>query len=113
MTLKPGDLDEMVLALSQANRRFSSVQPLLAADQKSPMNVLGIIPARYASTRFPGKPVRGFTRKDCHPASDDALATPVRWQQPLRAIAGKPVRPEFFLKKAQLFSFYLEGSHGR
>ncbi len=36
---------------------FSSVQSAPEAARKSPMNVIGIIPARYASTRFPGKPL--------------------------------------------------------
>ncbi len=36
---------------------FSSVQSATAAVKKSGMKVLGIIPARYASTRFPGKPL--------------------------------------------------------
>jgi len=36
---------------------FSSVQFATAAGKKSAMKVIGIIPARYASTRFPGKPL--------------------------------------------------------
>jgi 3-deoxy-manno-octulosonate cytidylyltransferase (CMP-KDO synthetase) len=37
--------------------RFSSVQFCLPAAKYSAMKVVGIIPARYASTRFPGKPL--------------------------------------------------------
>src|ERR1035441_5038100 len=36
---------------------FSSVQSVSAAGKDGAMKVLGIIPARYASTRFPGKPL--------------------------------------------------------
>jgi 3-deoxy-manno-octulosonate cytidylyltransferase (CMP-KDO synthetase) len=37
--------------------RFSSVQFATAAGKRSGMKVIGIIPARYGSTRFPGKPL--------------------------------------------------------
>lgn len=57
-----------------------------------------------------GRPVRGFTRKDCQPVSGDGLAAPVRWTKPLSTLKGKPVRLEFFLKNARLFSFELLGS---
>ncbi|NOS70530.1 MAG: hypothetical protein HOP33_11440 [Verrucomicrobia bacterium] len=53
------------------------------------------------------RPVRGFTRKDCQPVSGNALASPVRWKNPLATLNGKPVRMEFFLKNARLFSFEL------
>lgn len=59
-----------------------------------------------------GRPLRGFTRQDCHPVSGDAVAAPVRWEKPLGALAGKPVRLEFFLKNARLFAFDL-ASPGR
>lgn len=54
-----------------------------------------------------GKPLRGFTRKDCRPVSGDVLAAPVQWKKPLRALAGKPVRLEFRLKNARVFAFDL------
>jgi hypothetical protein len=57
-----------------------------------------------------GKPLPGFTRKDCQPVSGDGLAASVRWQKPLASLNGKPVRMEFFLKKARLFAFELLGS---
>jgi len=55
-----------------------------------------------------GRPLRGFTRAGCPPVSGDALAAPVRWKKPLSALAGQPVRLEFLLKNARLFSFDLE-----
>ena len=36
---------------------FSSVQFAAATGKKGAMKVIGIIPARYGSTRFPGKPL--------------------------------------------------------
>ncbi len=56
-----------------------------------------------------GKPLRGFTRKDCPPVSGDSLAAPVRWKKSLATLNGKPLRMEFFLKNARLFSFDLMG----
>jgi len=41
----------------QQGFHFSAVQSVSGAGKKSAMKVLGIIPARYASTRFPGKPL--------------------------------------------------------
>ena len=41
----------------QQRFHFSAVQSVSGAGKKSAMKVLGIIPARYASTRFPGKPL--------------------------------------------------------
>jgi 3-deoxy-manno-octulosonate cytidylyltransferase (CMP-KDO synthetase) len=38
-------------------RCFSSVQFTAVAGKRSGMKVIGIIPARYGSTRFPGKPL--------------------------------------------------------
>lgn len=56
------------------------------------------------------RPMRGFTRKDCHPVSGAGLAVPVRWKKSLTALKGTPVRLEFFLTNARLFAFELVGS---
>ena len=54
-----------------------------------------------------GKPLRGFTRKDCQPISGDSFTAPVRWKKSLSNLQGKSVRLEFFLKDARLYSFEL------
>jgi len=55
-----------------------------------------------------GKPLHGFTRKDCLPVSGDTLSAPVRWRnKSLSAVKGKPVHMVFFLENARLFSFDL------
>jgi 3-deoxy-manno-octulosonate cytidylyltransferase (CMP-KDO synthetase) len=43
--------------------RFSSVQFTAVAGKRSGVKVIGIIPARYGSTRFPGKPLALIARK--------------------------------------------------
>jgi 3-deoxy-manno-octulosonate cytidylyltransferase (CMP-KDO synthetase) len=45
----------------QINARLASAWPTVA--KLNPVNVLGIIPARYASTRFPGKPLAPIAGK--------------------------------------------------
>lgn len=57
-----------------------------------------------------GKPLRGFTRKDCQLVSGDGLAVPVSWMNSLSTLKGKTVRLEFFLKHSRLFEFELLGS---
>lgn len=57
-----------------------------------------------------GKPLRGFTRKDCRRITGDSLSAAVQWKKPVRELRGRPVRLEFFLKNAQLFAFDLH--HG-
>lgn len=54
-----------------------------------------------------GKPLRGFTRKDCRAVTGDSIAAPVRWKKPLSSLRGKPVRLEFFLRHARLYAFDL------
>src|ERR1017187_7172880 len=41
----------------QQRFHFSAVQSVSGAGKRSAMKVIGIIPARYSSTRFPGKPL--------------------------------------------------------
>lgn len=61
-----------------------------------------------------GKPVRGFTRKDCRRITGDSLSAAVQWKKPLRELQGRPVRLEFFLRNARLFAFDLhDGKSGR
>lgn len=59
-----------------------------------------------------GKPLRGFSRKDCRPVTGDSLAGPVRWKRPLSSLRGKPVRLEFFLKAARLYALDLRRDAG-
>jgi len=54
-----------------------------------------------------GQPISGFSKTDCKPVTVDALDAPLRWSRPLRELAGKPVRLEFTLTSARLFSFDL------
>ena len=54
-----------------------------------------------------GKPIKGFSFADCKPITSDSICAPVRWKQPLSAIAGKPVTLEFKLLNAHLYGFEL------
>ena len=60
-----------------------------------------------------GKPLRGFGRDDCRKISGGALAAPVQWRRPLGTLKGKPVRLEFHLQNARLYSFDLLGDPGK
>ena len=62
----------------------------------------GVVRAQVADRE--GKPVPGFTFADFTPINRDALAAPLRWKKPLSALAGKPVRLEFTLRRARLFA---------
>ena len=55
--IAPSALEEFCPAPGETLFDFSSVQSVSAAGKDGAMKVLGIIPARYASTRFPGKPL--------------------------------------------------------
>jgi hypothetical protein len=63
---------------------------------------------RVQVTTATGEPIPGFRFDDCRPIAVDALAAPVRWQQPLTALRGRPVRLEFSLRHARLFAFELQ-----
>ncbi len=54
-----------------------------------------------------GKPLRGFTRRDCRPVSGDTVAAPVQWRRPLKTLKGEVLRLEFFMTDARLFAFDL------
>jgi hypothetical protein len=53
-----------------------------------------------------GKPVPGFTLKDCKPLVGDAIEMPVEWRGSarLKDLEGKPVRLRFVLQDADLFA---------
>ncbi len=56
-----------------------------------------------------GRPIPGFARADRQAIHGDVLAASVRWRRPLSALAGSPVRLDFFLRKcARLFAFDLQ-----
>src|ERR1017187_5761532 len=55
--IAPSALEEFCPAPGETLFAFSAVQSLSAAGKDGAMKVLGIIPARYASTRFLGKPL--------------------------------------------------------
>jgi hypothetical protein len=54
-----------------------------------------------------GKPYAGFDASTCEPVSVDSLEHRVSWQgkSDLRSLNGRPVRLEFRMTKAKLFSF--------
>ena len=53
-----------------------------------------------------GRPLEGFSLKDCQPLSGDAVAQTVTWKgTSLNRLAGTPVRLRFVLRDADLFSF--------
>jgi hypothetical protein len=54
-----------------------------------------------------GKPLPGFSFADCTPITGDSLSAPVTWKQPLSSVKGNPLRLEFSLRDARLFSFEL------
>ena len=53
------------------------------------------------------RPIAGFAAQDCQPIAADALAAPVKWRKPLKALRGRPVRLAFSLRSARLFAFDL------
>jgi hypothetical protein len=55
-----------------------------------------------------GKPIRGFGFADCSPIKVDSLDGPITWKRSLTELQGKPVRVEFYLRKARLFAFELK-----
>jgi len=54
-----------------------------------------------------GRPLRGFGFADCAAIRADDVSAPVRWKRPLSELRRKPVRVEFALRNAKLFSFEL------
>lgn len=54
-----------------------------------------------------GSPIPGYTKEDCVPLTEDAVAHVVQWRQhrDLGALAERPVRLRFYLNNAQLYSF--------
>ncbi|MCP4639160.1 MAG: hypothetical protein GY851_01935, partial [bacterium] len=62
-------------------------------------------------TELEGAPIEGFTRKDCVPLEmTDALAHAITWKdgRNLSALADTPVRLQFFVRGAKLYSFWVE-----
>jgi hypothetical protein len=55
-----------------------------------------------------GRPLPGFDWEDCPPIKGDRVDHPVAWKSDTRAVQGKPVRFEFRLKHAAIFSFDLK-----
>jgi len=55
-----------------------------------------------------GKPIKGFAAKDFQTVKTDSVNTPLRWKKSLAELNNKPVRLEFSMKNARLFSFNLE-----
>ncbi len=85
--------------------------PLLKLDAKT-MTLNLETPAGEVAVQIldpDGKPLRGFSRSDCRKISGDALAAPVQWKRSLGTLKGRPVRLEFYLKNARLYSFDLLG----
>jgi len=54
-----------------------------------------------------GRPIPGFQRDDCEPITVDGMAAPVRWKRSIQELRDLPVRLEFSLRNASLFSFEL------
>ncbi len=56
-----------------------------------------------------GRPIPGFTAKDCLPVSGDKTLAPVQWKsgKDLGKLSGKPVRFRFEVKNARLYSFWV------
>ncbi len=55
-----------------------------------------------------GKPLPGFSARDCSAIADDSLAAAVAWKQPLGTIRGRTIRLAFALRNARLFAFDLK-----
>lgn len=52
------------------------------------------------------KPITGFNHGDCQSFTGDSTAAEVTWQsRSLEELAGQPIRLEFFLREADLYSF--------
>jgi len=68
-------------------------------------NVEGEVRVRLVDAE--GHPCPGFDWQEGRPIRGDSLAHPVRWERSLSELAGKPVRLEFSLWKAELYGFEL------
>jgi hypothetical protein len=57
-----------------------------------------------------GKAIPGFTLSDCEEQFGDSIERAVVWKSgsDVSPLAGKPVRPRFVLKDADVYSFRLE-----
>ena len=62
----------------------------------------GVVRAQVTDRQ--GKPIPGFTFADARPITRDALDAALAWKKPIAAIAGKPIRLEFTLRRARLFA---------
>ena len=54
-----------------------------------------------------GRPIDGFTLKDCEPLSGDSIKQTVRWKsgRDLRRLGGMPIRLRFRLSGGDLYAF--------
>ncbi|MBI3943446.1 MAG: hypothetical protein HY326_10580, partial [Chloroflexi bacterium] len=56
---------------------------------------------------LPGDPLPGFTRADCVPFTGDSVSQPIAWQGSPTLPAGGPLRLRVYLKRAQIYSFWI------
>jgi hypothetical protein len=54
-----------------------------------------------------GKPLPGFTQRECRPVRSDRIDQPIAWQEnaELGSLKNRPIRLRFVLKNARLFSY--------
>ncbi|MFN0170907.1 MAG: hypothetical protein ACKV22_31200 [Bryobacteraceae bacterium] len=82
-------------------------KPLVFAGNSLAVNARGEVRAELQG--LDGKPIPGFSVKDCIPAKGDGVSLPIRWKKAdLSEWSGKPVRLRLVTKSASLYSFQFQ-----
>jgi hypothetical protein len=102
-------VDGFVSARAGQQQGHLLTQPLIFKGQQLELNLKtsesGLVAVEIQDIK--GKPIPGFSLKDCQPCSGDSIASRVTWKsyRPLRTLAGQPVRLRFTIQNGDLYSF--------
>jgi hypothetical protein len=101
--------DRYVARESGSESGTLTTRVLMFEGQKLTLNVVTVDGEISVQVTTPdGQPVPGFAFNDCQPISEDSLAVPVKWKEPLSKLAGKPIRLQISMRNAQLYALGIE-----